>query len=422
MGLSGARNKNDISMVQLALFAICAFAPCVYVDSFYRILEFMCIVATLIVIFKRVRDGQAILPIQLLTEPVVLAVVGIWVLGTTPAIFFSDTLGIQPIALAPEFGLFSRTVFEHFVGMLLPIYLFAAGPTTPKDLKKCLILFACSAFLMCIVRLFRNREVEVVMMLTPHSRIDNPKAGCIQAACAVVIFASLLLTSSLKKPLSLSVIFMAVTNLVFLTIVSARGSFLGVTVALPVLLLAHRIKTKRVFALYLGALLVLTLLFVGLHEGGPSGNGALGWGPHSTAWGRIIQFQSMIEFLRMYPFGGLGFTVWNSYVCGPVNMFLEAWITFGILGMFLAFFIMGWTLWSSLCNTRLRPRISDVSFVNSSGLAIVVVLVLGFSEDTFWCNDLATNFPVFLAIGMLVFVKRWLMRNGLQQEKQEASI
>lgn len=109
------------------------------------------------------------------------------------------------------------------------------------------------------------------------------------------------------------------------------------------------------------------------------------------------QFQSMVEAISI---DNLGFQLYGlSYALHPHNLFLNLWLSLGILGL-ISFIFLVVSFFQRLGRSRGNVLLSAGLFA-----AMTAILVHGLIDTTYFKNDLSTIFWLILALSLLIEVK-----------------
>jgi len=185
----------------------------------------------------------------------------------------------------------------------------------------------------------------------------------------------------------------------------SHGAWLGLIGAL-VFLIILRLKPKRLYVVRLSAaLMIFTLviiIFISLFS--PS----IFFGKS-----RLVIWRSALEIIKDHPWLGIGPGMFQRYYLEyqkyflpypewaapqPHNIFLAFWLQAGLIG--LIGFIWLLVVWFK----EVLGNLSGVyhSFLASSAVAMIYVLVHGLTDTTYWKNDLSVVFWLIIALGYIM--------------------
>ncbi len=155
-------------------------------------------------------------------------------------------------------------------------------------------------------------------------------------------------------------VFLGLTALMFAAVAStfSRGALLGLAVGVAVVLLAHPIRHgwKLLIGTLLGGLAAFAL-FAGTRFAGADSSGFVNT--------RRFLWEGALAMVRDFPITGIGLDqflwlnqsryidprIWNErYTSHPHNLFLDSWLSLGVLGVALLgvyIFAGGWIVWQA---------------------------------------------------------------------------
>lgn len=357
-------------------------------------------VGTFYILIKRASDNKPVIPLSLISVPVVAA----------SLVYFS--LGVLSFAVADNRDNCLREMIQRVLIIFLPTVVFSLGPRKPSDLKFAILAYLpiCGFIAICALWDAHTHKFE-----TPSFTLNMHK-NHIAGSCSImatIAVAALLTTNVLKKRL----IMVACLALALLGCVGSQGraGFVCTIVATTVMMIVAKTRVRNVLIFIATVLIMGGALWKLLPE--KAIEHVMTTKRHSANEVRIAIWSDIGPYLLNHPMTAVGWG--NALVIGErfhydcANVLLFEWMQLSLAGPIALLSVILFGVKLGFDNAKRLAVNTLLSFINLVGLGIVCGRFTHAMLDTFWIGR-GVTLTTWAGVGMLVFVKLYLDQISLR--------
>ncbi|HEY9732131.1 MAG TPA: O-antigen ligase family protein [Drouetiella sp.] len=349
-------------------------------------------------LFARFNSGKQLIPMAVLSRPVVFASLCYFALGVFSGIFANDKY------------MWWKEVVQRTMIIILPMLLFSLTPKKPEQLK-----FAIMSYLpLClIIVVFAGHDASKTGMEEATYTFGMHK-NQIAGSCSIMstIAIAAMITSSRTKMKAI-MCFFALAGAIGCFASQGKAGLVCIIIATMFMFVASRTKPRYIAYFVITCVIAGAIMWKVMPD--KAREHVVSTKKWSTTEIRLTMWSDILPVLQAEPFSAVG---WGNplikvihgeemYYGDCANVLLYDWMQLSLVGPFVLIMVIFFGVKQGLDNARRMPVNTVLAFVNLVALGVVCGRFTHAMVDTFWIGR-GVTLTTWAAIGMLVFVKLYL--------------
>lgn len=356
------------------------------------------ILGVLWVFYSRFSVGKPIVPMAVLSRPVVFMSLCYFLVGLISGLFAADKF------------MWGKEVVQRTMIIILPMLLFSLVPKKPEDLK-----FAILWYLpLCLIIVFFAGKDATQTGLNEATYTFGMHKNQIAGSCSIMsTIAIAAMVTSRRTNFRWIMLFFAFAGAIGCFFSQGKAGMVCIIIAAFVIFIASRTKPRYIVIFAT----TCVILGAGMWKLMPdkAREHVVSTKKWSTTEIRLTMWSDIFPVLKDEPFSAVG---WGNpliklihgeqmYYGDCANVLLYDWMQMSIVGPLLLISVIVLAIKQGLDNARRIPVHTVLQFINLVALGTVCGRFWHAMVDTFWIGR-GVTLTTWAAIGMLIFVKLYL--------------
>ena len=365
-------------------------------------MAFIC--GVLLTFFIRFNAGRPLIPMAVLSRPVVIASLCYFGVGVFSGVFAADKFT------------WMKEVVQRTMIIILPMLLFSLTPRKPEDIK-----FAILWYLpLCLIIVFFAGNDASKTGLEEATYTFGMHKNQIAGSCSIMSTIGIAaMMSSSKKKLKAIMCFFAIAGAIGCFASQGKAGLVCIIIASIFMFIAARTKPKYIVYFALTCVVAGALMWKIMPD--KAREHVVSTKKWSTTEIRLTMWSDILPVLQAEPFSAVG---WGNpliktikgeemYYGDCANVLLYDWMQMSLVGPIILLLVIFFAVKQGLDNARRMPTKTILAFINLVALGVVCGRFTHAMVDTFWIGR-GVTLTTWAAVGMLVFVKLYLDQTAQQ--------